>query len=227
MSLIVASVLRSGGQYTPAHVRTLRAMVKRHLPLEHRFCVLTDQTEAFDWTGGDHGINAIPFLSDWPHWFSKINLFGSIFNAWLPDRILYFDLDTVICGDLSEMASRKEPLIVQGDTYRRPPKTQKIGYQSSIMAWDAGTLTHVYDSFAANPAEAMATVGKIGDQLWLELKAPGATFWEVTNPGQTVSYKKQCMNGRLPKDARVVDFHGKQFKPWTAPDAWCKAAYRG
>src|ERR1041385_2146185 len=98
MSLIIASVLKSGGQYTPQHVRILQAMVKRNLPAEHRFTVLTDQVQEFR---EDREINAIPLQHRWETWWSKLELFdGVTFNRGF--TILYMDLDVAVVGDLSD-----------------------------------------------------------------------------------------------------------------------------
>lgn len=185
-------------------------MVERFLPLPYRFVCLTDLTI--------DGIDCIPLQHKWPGWWSKCELWRDIFPA--GEKILYFDLDTVIVGDLSEIASRLEPFVVMGDVYRRPPKSRTIAYQSSMMLWTAGQAKHVYSNFLRAPQFHMHRFKRIGDQGWLESMVRNAALWEKITPNQVVSYKKHCRAG-LPKDARVVIFHGLP-RPWSIRDSWAK-----
>lgn len=194
----------------------LKAMITRHLPSFDRFACLTDIRFTIP------GIEIIPLIHSWPGWWSKCEAFSDK-TAPKGTRILYFDLDVIIVGDLSDIASRTERLIVKGDTYRRPPRHHRISYQSSIMAWTAGEFAKVYLGFAKAPQYTMARFRNIGDQGWLEQSAPGAIFWEHILPKQIVSFKVDCRKG-LPAGARVVDFHGKQMKPWNCKQSWaCQA----
>ena len=91
-TLTVASVFKSGGDYFPRYVRVLRDAVRRHLPVEHRFVCLTDVEVACE---------RIPLVHGWPSFYSKIEVFRpGLFDG----PVLYLDLDTVICGDLGDLA---------------------------------------------------------------------------------------------------------------------------
>jgi len=213
---IVACVLKSGGMYTRAHVRILEAMVTRHLQIE-RFVCLSDVDLQLK------NVERIPLRHNWPGWWAKCELFTPrLFPAGA--RVLYLDLDMLIVGDLSDMASRTEPFLIAGDTYRRPPKRPTIGLQSSLMMWTAGETDDIYSDFAKRPAQLMRKYQQLGDQGWIEEKRPNATLWEVATPGQLVSFKKHCRTG-LPPNARIVDFHGPQFKPWSSNINWVKRHY--
>ena len=91
--LTVACVYRSGGQhYSTQYVEVLRNMVTRNLTLPHRFVCLSDV---------DVPCERIPLVNDWPGFWSKIELYK-------PGRfkgpVLYFDLDTVIHGNIDALA---------------------------------------------------------------------------------------------------------------------------
>src|SRR6478609_2567748 len=116
--LTVACVLKSGGIYDATWVERLRAGVKRHLPLEHRFVCLSDV---------DVPCERIPLEYNWPGWWSKLEAFR------LPGPVIYFDLDTAIVGDLSEIVARTDlwgGFTILEDFYRNK------GYGSGVMAWD-------------------------------------------------------------------------------------------
>lgn len=163
-------------------------------------------------------VERIPLRHNWPGWWSKVELWRNVFP--IGERILYLDLDTIIVGDLSEIASCPEPFIILGDVYRRPPRKTIISYQSSMMMWTAGQHGKIYSIFSNSASYQMRQFARIGDQGWIELMVKNAALWENVTPRQVVSYKKHCRRG-LPPNARVVIFHGTP-RPWMVHDRWAK-----
>lgn len=91
MTLTIACVLRSGGVYDAEWVAKLQRGVARHMTLPHRFVCLSDV---------DVPCERIPLVTDWPGWWSKIELFRKgLFDG----PVLYTDLDSVITGPLDGM----------------------------------------------------------------------------------------------------------------------------
>lgn len=92
-NLTVACVYRSGGSvYTSHYVAVLRDMVARHLTVPHRFVCLSD---------ADVPCERIPLVTTWRGFYSKIELYRpGLFTG----PVLYFDLDTVIHGNIDELA---------------------------------------------------------------------------------------------------------------------------
>lgn len=191
----VASVLRSGGEYFPEHVLALRDGVARHLPAA-RFVCLSDVPVP--------GVETKPLLFGWPGWWSKIELFSP---GTFSGRVLYVDLDSVVVGDLSDLAGYAGPFAMLSDFYHpsRPA--------SGVMAWEAGCdeALAVWRAFKANPAAGMRAKG--GDQGFVRqvLGDDVARLTDVS-PAQIVSYKVHCKGG-VPNGARLVCAHGKP-KPW-------------
>jgi hypothetical protein len=197
--LTVACVLRSGAVYDSLDVLKLGAGVGRNLS-GARFACLSDVPVP---------CQRIPLAADWPGWWAKMELFR-------PDIIgdlLYFDLDTIITGDLSDMAEIGR-LTIMRDVYR--PE----GLQSSVMYIPHDSKQAVWDRFNGNPDRYMAECGGGGDQAFLETLWLGeAAIWQDELPGQVQSYKVADMatNG-VPDNCRAAVFHG-QPKPralnWT------------
>lgn len=191
--LTVACVLKSGGIYDATWVARLRDGVARHLPIEHRFVCLSDV---------DVPCERIPLEHDWPGWWAKIELFK------LPGRVLFFDLDTAIVGELADVAAVADnaALAMLRDFYRLGD-----GLGSGVMAWDDDDLVvTLYRAFAADPARIMQDYRAGGDQSFIETYFDDrlVTRWQDALPGQIVSYKVHCRNG-IPPDARVVCLHGR------------------
>ena len=79
---LIACVFRAGGDYTLDHVDLLKKQVPGLV------CFGVD----------------IPFLYDWPGWWGKMELF----RPDIEKDILFFDLDTVITGDIKHYKSLTE-----------------------------------------------------------------------------------------------------------------------
>src|SRR5579863_8469105 len=93
--------VRQGTKYGPEYVTRLRAMVARHLTLgtEGKFVCFTDQGDDLG-----PGIETRPLPDDLKGWWCKLWLFSpGLFPE--NDRIVYFDLDTVIIGDLDAICA--------------------------------------------------------------------------------------------------------------------------
>jgi hypothetical protein len=186
--LTVACALRKSRDYDVDYVEKLLAGVARNLRAPYRFVCLSDV---------DVPCDRIPLKHDWPGWWAKIELFN------LAPPVLYFDLDTTIVGDLTEIAAHaaQTPFTTLRDFYREK------GIGSGMMAW-AFPLTHVYLAFAARAKEAMRET-KHGDQGFLEATGYRPDKWQDVLPGQVVSYKAHVKGKGVPNGARVVCFHGK------------------
>jgi hypothetical protein len=191
MSLTVACVLKSGGIYDATWVSRLAAGVARHLPIEYRFVCLSDVAVPCE---------RIPLEHDWPGWWSKIELFK------LQGPVLFFDLDTVIVGDLEEIAgfARTIDFMMLRDFYAADH------FGSGVMSWFGTDRTRdLYKIFAKDPeANIAARRTRMGDQAYIEETfARKIWAWQDFVGDQIVSYKVHCRNG-IPLNARVVCLHG-------------------
>ncbi|ASY62514.1 putative morphogenetic function [Sinorhizobium sojae CCBAU 05684] len=169
----------------------LEAGVSAHLGIPHRFVCLTDMHVLCD---------MVPLEEGWPGWWSKMELF----RADIAGDLLYFDLDTIITGDLSDMASIGR-LAIMRDVYRPD------GLQSSVMFIPEAVRKQVWEVFTEDPAHYMAQYSCGGDQAFLELLWLGkAAIWQDVLPGQVQSYKAAHMAERgVPDNCRAVIFHGR------------------
>lgn len=204
--LTVACVLKSGGIYDATWVARLRVLCLKYVP-EHQFVILTDVLDFPDDCGG---CKRIELRHGWPGWWSKLELFrpdladGTIVK---PGPVLFFDLDTLPIGDLSELAeaATRFDLIMLRDFYRAD------GLGSGAMAWSSQeTVAPIYEAFQARPKFFMECYRGGGDQSFIEscINLKKVTRWQDAVGDQIVSYKVHCRNG-IPPNARVVCFHGR------------------
>lgn len=183
-----------GTKYDTNYVIRLKRMVERNLSVPHRFVCLSDVHIG--------GVDCIPiFAKKWSGWWQKVSLFmPGLFPSGA--RILYFDLDVVITGDIDVLARQwaSQPIIM---IYNFGPNRSHAAHNSSVMMWTSGDprLNAIYDFFSEDVMKKLH-----GDQCWI---------WRVLRedianwPGNLIkSYKYDCRVGQISGQTRVVVFHG-------------------
>jgi hypothetical protein len=194
--LTIACVYRPGGGFTDEYVYRLREGVAKHCHAPHRFVVLTN--ERFE------DFETVRFEQNWPGWWGKLELFR-------PDlfvgQVAYFDLDTMIVGDITDIVSQPQDFAMLRDMYG------KHRVNSAMMVWNADAdWSHLYGTFhVGRIAEYSESMEKWGDQGWIsDHLADSPVRLQDQFPDRLVSYKVDVKKqGRVPKGASVVVFHGK------------------
>jgi hypothetical protein len=201
--LTIACVLRSGGEYRPKHVMALRRAVAAHMPTPHRFLCLADMApDGVWWTTLPH---------PYPGWWSKVNLFAP---GLLSGRCLYLDLDSVVVGDLSDLAAYAGPFAMLTD-FVRPERPA-----SGVMAWDAGAEAPraIWDAWMRDPEGHMHAHQGGGDQAFIRSVIGDGVdrLQDFLPPDYLCSYKVHVVpNGGVPDGCSIVAAHGRP-KPWDA-----------
>jgi hypothetical protein len=225
--LTVATVLRSGNEFTAHQVEQLQADIDRFLRIEYRHVCLTDDP-AHDYMWGN------PLEHDWPGWWSKMEIYR------LPGPVLYFDLDTVIVGDITPLAEAvvSEPrnsLLMIRDFYRKNQQTGILGWSGDMRwlyekfknEWAArarwvplrhGTAMHAHNQRFGGDAEWLRKMIATGVLMWeyFERHVHGIMSYKVHVVGNTKTSRLESNHvppEKLPEGARVVCFHGKP-RPW-------------
>ena len=182
-----------GKEYTAKLFAGLRANMPSRVDL--RCVCLTDDPGILP-----NGVEAISVPFGPASWWQKLWLFSS--GTFTPgERCLYGDLDMIITGDLGDIAAYAGKFAALRDPYHFTRMS------SSLMAWEAGHLDHVWTKWdeAGRPQ-----FDPQGDQNWIEAMQPEYDRWQDLLPGQCNSFKSDCwLNGKLPHDTRVLYFHGR------------------
>lgn len=204
--------------YGPAHVRLLKAGVKKHLKQEHQFACITDDLTAFV---DDPEIRVIP-IDQATHIpgteFVKLMTFHPYGPHLIGERVLQLDLDSVIVGELDPLVNRPEPLVVWRNPARvpwdNPAKYQgRALYNGSVILHTCGTIPQIWTGFLAHEGPLCRDT-----QVWMSaLIGPEAPYWDskdgiyrlarADTPGSGIA-------GDLPSNARIVTFPGDNGKPW-------------
>lgn len=206
----VFTVLKSGGDFLPAHVSAFKRQLDLHAPAATLYC-LTDIPGEIT----AEGVNCIQLEHNWPGWWSKMELFRPDIDH--PD-MLYFDLDTMIVGDIEPLLEEDRFLMLRD--WLRPH-----GLNSSVMSLPVRQRKLTWSHWEHRAADFIAKYSSPagdtwGDQAVLEtLWLYEALRWQDAHPGMLCSYKAHNV-GRdgVPTASSVVCFHGRP-RPWDT-DLW-------
>ena len=189
-----------GGGRGVEYVNKLYFGVKRHLSISHRFVCLTDRIKG---EGFAKGVELL--CLDVPNWrwnLKKMFLYKP--DNGLYGRVLAFDLDVVIIGNLDDIARYRGEFATCEAAYHRG----RMG--GSLLGFSSGFgLTRLWEPLISNPRRVEnKTGGSERKYLGLQLKNKDVDFWQDLYPGQVLSYKVDCQKG-VPENARVIRFHGR------------------
>jgi hypothetical protein len=184
----VACVLRSGGDYDARWVHALYRQLGQHMPEPWTFVCLSDDPDVPGY---------VPLAYGWPRWWPKIELFTpGLFDG----PVLYLDLDTLVLGDLSDIASYRGRMAMLADFYRLA-RGRRQG-ESGVMAWTPCEHTEaVHRAYVKRP------VGTGGDGPFIHRHVEHEYLQDLY-PGQIASFKAEARNGP-PDGARLVAGHGR------------------
>ena len=199
------------------YVNVLFDMVRRNLAegFPGKYVCFTD-----DPTGLVPGIEARELPHGLHGWWNKLYLFKS--GLFPPgDRILYFDLDTLICGRLDEIAGYDGEFAILRDLFHGSTYENQIynKWQSAVMAWKSGFGSHLWDRFVSAGYPNI----KGGDQAWIEQNQDTADILQDLHPNLFCSFK--ATGRRIPKTESVVCFHGTP-RPHEVLDGWVPQVWR-
>lgn len=208
--MIVACV-RSGTKYKTEYVYKLKSMVERHLTVPFRFVCLTDRPEELS------GIETVT-IRGLPGWWAKLYLFNS---SWRDSRVLYFDLDTVICGNIDTLSHLYYSFcICRNFTQLAGHKSWPCKYGSCCMVIQPDWGEFIWKDFHGKVNEYMAKYDAFGDQKLIEDLAPNAIYLQdVTPNGFFVGYRD--FTETKPRGASVLVFAGTK-KPHNTKLNWIK-----
>jgi hypothetical protein len=201
----IVCVLKSAGPnsiYTEEWVEKLFNSINRNTTYEVNFYCLTDMNTKV-------GIK-IPFSDNvGPGWWAKLELFS--IKEFVNIPTLYFDLDTVICGNIDQIIkdciSQKNFLMNKGIK----------GPSSCLMYWN-GDYRYLYEDFIKDQDNIIKNYGKskgpkLGDQGFIQDNVP-FHFIQSVSHSKFFSYIHRIKNNY--KHVRILMFAKRLHKPHTS-----------
>lgn len=227
----VVTVLRSGGDFLPKHVRAMKRQIAKWAPQADFLC-LSDVDIP--------GVHCIRLKYDWPGWWAKMELFRPDLDG---HDFLFTDLDNVILGPIDDFFNPSEWPVLQ------------FGGWTALMWMPSAARREVWNKFISDPAGYMTEFHKLnvpeakgianyGDaglisSVWINELTP---TWEGLLPGKVLNIvairrwigrkpepfkrvpPKDIFPGALgneyfreiPQDTRVF-LCGQPYRPWLLP----------
>lgn len=229
---------RASTNFTADHVNRFASMVDRHMNDPCEIVCVTD-----DPTGIDGSVRIVPLWDDLPHadfvdrCWRRLKAFDESMADLIGPRFVWFDLDTVITGNITSLLQTDADFQMwRSVTPRRSP------YNGSMVLMNAGARQGVWTEFDYERAVAeIQRRNLIGtDQAWIAVcLGPDERVW--TSKDGVLSFRfdlaplwyrnrlERCQQTiPLRPDARIVFFHGEYDPsmavvqdrcPWVA-DHW-------
>jgi len=210
--------IKWGDKFSSEYVNKLFKNIQNNTSKEFLFTCFTDNSENIN---KEIEIKPIPYFTG--DWFSKIGLYNKdLYNS--SNQIFYFDLDTIIVGNLDTLLEYKGDFILLRDFYR------PTGFGSGLMSWKPEAVDFMWKNYKNQKLQR-------GDQAWCEAQYPTADIWQELYPEKIISYKVHIRDSKKPIRARynrkikrtdhpgtletasVICFHGNPL-PHEVPEFW-------
>mmetsp|Transcript_53773 Transcript_53773/g.114791 ORF Transcript_53773/g.114791 Transcript_53773/m.114791 type:complete len:497 (+) Transcript_53773:190-1680(+) len=182
---IAVVCVKWGKRYDADYVNRLKAGVLRGMPVPpDRFVCYTDDARGLD---TDIEVRGLP--DNLKGWWGKVFLFSE--EAGLDGyRVIYFDLDQVIVGDLTPIVAYDGPFAIL-KTDGIACELAKGGYNSSVMSWEASpSFRPIWERCCR---ATLLFVHRFDH--WLEMTNIVEDFWQDILPGAIVDYTTTFRNG--------------------------------
>lgn len=211
--------IKWGNAYGAEDVNRLHAMVRRNIHHHDlRFFCFTDDSEGFH---PDIHVRALPIVHledprDLKHIYRKeVGLCDDDLGDLHDERVLFFDLDVIITGELDSMIAypKDDEFVIINDWNTIG---DHVG-QATCYSWRVGTLGHIKADFESRPKEVIRhyhtssqgylsamvrkTIGPL--KFWPDEWCRSFKFHALP-----VWYKRPFVAPELPEKTKVLAFHG-------------------
>lgn len=225
--MITVLCVRFGTKYGKDYVEKLRNMVRRHLTVPYEFVCLTDDPTPIE------GVRNIiqPNANYAKAWWHKVHMFDP--SLPVSGRIIYFDLDVIIHDNINKLVQDAGMTFYGIRDFNRKFSPGWNKMNSSILSWQHGSYSEIFEQFVNNKKSAMRLHG---DQDWIFQVAgqrmkywPDSWIqsykWEIRSRNE-VDYSKRenrtfktVASPIIPADCCVTIFHGDP-KPENVKDPY-------
>jgi len=219
-----------GTKYPVEYAQNLYNMVKRHLTIQHKFYIFTDNVRLKSIIKGDVIVKQFP-LHDMNGWWNKMQLFNP--DTGLTGVNLYMDLDVVIMKNIDCFATftDSKTFNITSDFNGR-----QIWYNSSIMKWNTERMTPIiWEKFVKDRQYWYRLQGDQNAITELVRQKKDKSLVETFPDDWSNSYKwfdrkdprfgKNLWTFEQKPDSKVAVFHGFP-KPHQSEEQWVKDNWR-
>ena len=209
--------VKTGNKYDDEYVKILYDSVKRNTTVPFRFHCFSDDSGALqDLSVSDYVLHFCEYRRGQGGWWNKLRIFENAGRRY-GDRVIYFDLDTMITGNIDwlmeydeEPFAAIENLGVLNSKYEDTRKYKNV-MQSGIMTFDPKSFVvqNIASHFEITRETSVNSYRGDGEYLNATIPTKNRVFLQHIFPNQITSYKYFCYDNGGPGNHSIVCFHGE------------------
>jgi hypothetical protein len=143
----------------------------------------------------------------WKGCLPKLEAHNPKYQTGLQGRILVFDLDTVITGDLIDICTFDGASFITRAWFKGIRQGQWLS-GGDLLSFGVGDTCYLYERYKQDPRDVERWTGGRERFVYREWANP-IDYWQRILPGQIVSYKNHMITTqKVPQNARLVSCHG-------------------
>lgn len=195
-----------GGEYADQYVSKLYRMVRRNTSVDFDFICLCDRPIRCR-DSNIHILPIPPHITKWQFNLPKTYLHYP-FEELKGRQILFFDLDTIIVGNIDHFLNYRGSLCGI-EPFAPNNRGKHIG--GGVLSFECGAYRGIFTAVEANPVQWAKKTQGGKERLLLkdfEEQYDGYNYWQKLHPSHVVSFKRHCKRNNIPTDARIIAFHG-------------------
>lgn len=202
-----------GTAYSWDYVERLHSMLSRHITPGIRLHVYTEADRLVPEHMIKHELEAWSITTPKKSWWYKMQLFNPVYHA---GPLLYFDLDTVITGNLDWIWQQPADRFCTIRDFKHLWRPTFYGINSSVMWWDTVKYAYVWEKFKQqNLAHMMKKYHGDQDFITAEIPVHDRSFFDSQ---RVQSWRWQCVDGgyNFTKKCHQSPGTGAQLMPLTS-----------
>lgn len=190
-----------GDKFSEDYVLNLKSMIERNTTVDHEFVCFTDESiNNVDYRILDKGYDG---------WWNKLQLFNPKHK--LKERVVYFDLDTLITGNLDWLLNYDGNFMGiedVGAVNEHQPHLKNV-LQTGVMAFNSRMNSDIWTNLSKTMQENTKNFRGDGELLNHYMSPIRRDLLQHLFPGRLKSYKYQVYPNRPDKKTSIVCFHGR------------------
>lgn len=190
-----------GNKFSVDYVYNLKAAIDRNTTNDIRFVCYSDRNLP--------GIETKRLRPGFEGWWNKLQMFDPTMKV--DDQVVYFDLDTLITGNIDFLFEQNfwfMGIEDVGAVNAHQPHLKNV-LQTGVMAWDFNANSFIFTDFIMNYDLIKDKFRGDGEYLNTKINPYARKLLQHEYPGKLKSYKYDIYPGPPKEEVSIVCFHGR------------------
>jgi len=200
MTVTVACVYW-GNKFSLDYVYNLKAAVEKNTTVPHKFVVYSDKAVP--------NVETKILRPGYEGWWNKLQLFDPANKP--SERIVYFDLDTLITSNIDWLLNDRSWFMGiedVGAVNAHQPHLKNV-LQTGVMSWEFNPVSFIWQQFVLSYDRVIDSYRGDGEYLSSVINPYQRTLLQHKYPDKLKSYKYDVYPGPPKEEVSIVCFHGR------------------